>query len=549
MLIGRANHPVSGCVLEEREMKGVIGVCTIVLLTLPVTVSLAGPDDPVYMPDPNLLAAVQKALDITHIPTEAEMLDLIELRTGNNRGIKNLTGLASAKNLWLVDLLGNQISDLSPLSGMTSLTNLNLESNQIVDLSPLEGLPLRRLSLKHNQIEDISPLVAATEMMWLFLSGNQITDISAVSDMVDLRTLIAEQNSIYILGDLSRLARLTELRLDENQVESIAGFEWLTSLEVLNLRNNQVSDIEPLVGLARLKRLDLAGNPIVDTIHLAGLTDMEELELSSTGISSLLDLQNMKKLTHLFARENDLTSIAPIAGIESLQLLALDVNWDLFDISAMATMPNLMHLGLRSCAIQNIEALGTLSYLNDVDLAGNMVEDISPLTLLTRARWIRLDGNPLNKAAYCVHIPIILHNNPEINLQYYEMPAEYGPCAITVEIDIKPGSQPNTINLGSRGLIPVAILSSESFDATTVDAGTVSLSGAGVAVRGKGDRWMAHEEDVNGDGLIDLVVHIVTENLNPDDFQEGYAVLTGQTYDGYDINGKDQIVIVPPDKP
>jgi len=34
-------------------------------------------------------------------------------------------------------------------------------------------------------------------------------------------------------------------------------------------------------------------------------------------------------------------------------------------------------------------------------------------------------------------------------------------CVITVAIDVKPGSGPNSINVGSRGVIPVAILTSD----------------------------------------------------------------------------------------
>ncbi len=48
---------------------------------------------------------------------------------------------------------------------------------------------------------------------------------------------------------------------------------------------------------------------------------------------------------------------------------------------------------------------------------------------------------------------------------------------IDVEIDIKPGSYPNAINLGSQGVIPVAILSSSDFDSTTVNRDTIELSG------------------------------------------------------------------------
>lgn len=117
---------------------------------------------------------------------------------------------------------------------------------------------------------------------------------------------------------------------------------------------------------------------------------------------------------------------------------------------------------------------------------------------------------------------------------------------LVVAIDIKPGSYPNAINLDSYGLIPAAILSSDDFDATTVDPDTVELAGAAVAVRGKSNKYMAHQEDVNGDGLLDLVCHVATENLDPNSLQDGYAVLVGSTYDGQEITGKDEITIVPP---
>lgn len=117
--------------------------------------------------------------------------------------------------------------------------------------------------------------------------------------------------------------------------------------------------------------------------------------------------------------------------------------------------------------------------------------------------------------------------------------------AIPVIIDIKPGAYPNSINLGSNGVVPVAILSSSTLDAALVNPDTVSLSGAGVAVRGKGDKSMARLEDVNGDGLKDLLIQVVTTNLDPLDLQSGHATLTGNLYDGTPIEGKDTINIVP----
>ncbi len=79
-----------------------------------------------------------------------------------------------------------------------------------------------------------------------------------------------------------------------------------------------------------------------------------------------------------------------------------------------------------------------------------------------------------------------------------------------------------------------------------VDPSTVALAGSNVAMRGKGTD-LGHEEDVNGDGLIDLVVQVETENLDPGLFQDGEAILTGQTVDvpPIPIQGRDEITIVP----
>lgn len=114
---------------------------------------------------------------------------------------------------------------------------------------------------------------------------------------------------------------------------------------------------------------------------------------------------------------------------------------------------------------------------------------------------------------------------------------------LTVAIDIKPGSFPNSINLRAAGVVPVAILSSATFDATQVNPESVTLAGAKVKLIGKGDKYACHAEDVNGDHMPDLVCQVVTAQffIEPGD---STAVLEAETFSGTSIRGKDSIRIV-----
>lgn len=117
--------------------------------------------------------------------------------------------------------------------------------------------------------------------------------------------------------------------------------------------------------------------------------------------------------------------------------------------------------------------------------------------------------------------------------------------ALTVEIDIKPGSFPNTINIKSIGKIPVAILSSPSFDASSqVDLASLQSSPTFGRTGDEQSLVRCSPEDVNGDGLLDLVCHFSTQATG---FQLGdlKGVLKGKTVTGRSLIGTDSVRIVP----
>ncbi len=114
--------------------------------------------------------------------------------------------------------------------------------------------------------------------------------------------------------------------------------------------------------------------------------------------------------------------------------------------------------------------------------------------------------------------------------------AELFSITATVAIDIKPEGFPNSIYPGRMARIPVAILTSDTFDASSVDATTVRFgaTGSGAAPA----HWAL--EDVDGDRDADMILQF---NIQDTGIVCGTtaASLTGQTIDGQTIKGSDSI--------
>ena len=114
---------------------------------------------------------------------------------------------------------------------------------------------------------------------------------------------------------------------------------------------------------------------------------------------------------------------------------------------------------------------------------------------------------------------------------------------VPVSIDIKPGSDPNSINLGSGGNVPVAIFGSTTFDVAQIDSTTITLANASAKLKGNGQA-MINYQDVNGDTITDVVVHVVTEVLELTE-TDVRAELRGLLFNGQVIKGYDSVRIVP----
>lgn len=112
------------------------------------------------------------------------------------------------------------------------------------------------------------------------------------------------------------------------------------------------------------------------------------------------------------------------------------------------------------------------------------------------------------------------------------------PTRIDVGIDVRPDSSENPVNPGSNGVLPVALLGSESFDVMDVDPDSLALGvNAAPAVE-------MEYADANGDGWMDLVACYRTPETGTA-YGDTSICLTGATTDGVELAGCDAIRTVP----
>ncbi len=330
--------------------------------------------------------------------------------------------------------------------------------------------------------------------------SNNISNIEGLDYATNLTTLFLNENQIVDIFPVAGLSDLTDLQLDNNHISNISAVAGLANLLGLGLINNQIETMN--LGSANLPSLDtfnIAGNPLASVL-------LADAALSQTSFNTLMDGGH---LTY--------TGIAELPGV---------LNMDMSGVN-FAGIPDLS-------AMYSADDLEQLSLAGATNLGGTQVV---PLTVeLDSLNWLDVTG-PWGSFDAGTQSSLNAWDAVEGNTLVFSEPST------AVSIDIKPGSDSNSINLGSNGNIPVAILGTDTFDVTTVILTSIMLADAGVMERGKKGDLMASFEDINLDGLLDLLIHIDIQGLVLGD-DDVVAHLTGETIDGLSISGTDAIRLV-----
>lgn len=145
------------------------------------------------------------------------------------------------KKIKILDLIGNNIKDLTPLFTVLSLEEVYLANNQISNLSGIEKLKnVKLLWIGNNKISDVEPISKMSNLIELEIADSEIKDISSLSKLVKIQVLNLEENYISDISPLSNLTNLHEINLGANEISDIKSVEELGKRTSIDIQRQKI---------------------------------------------------------------------------------------------------------------------------------------------------------------------------------------------------------------------------------------------------------------------------------------------------------------------
>ncbi len=324
----------------------------------------------VHIPDPNLRAAVA---DTLNIPGNVPITQ------------------EDMRQLGHLEAYSRGIVDLSGIEAASHLNHIALGKNPIVNLSPLAHLTeLRGLVLPSCQVADLSPLSSLPSLEELNLRGNPISDLTPLAGLTALKGLDLSHCSIIDISPLAGLVNLETLQLNDNQIVDVRPLSALTSLKKLEIHHNLITDHSPLDSLS----LDIfhydqfSGQAQPVNIPDANLRAAIRNELRLPA-AVVITPNVMTRLKRLIAFKSDIINLSGLEFATQLEVLNLSGN-PISDLRPLTGLTNLRHFVIPNCQISDISPLSDLRQLVELNLRENPISDITPLIELITLKYIDL---------------------------------------------------------------------------------------------------------------------------------------------------------------
>ncbi|MFZ2956054.1 MAG: Ig-like domain-containing protein [Candidatus Ozemobacteraceae bacterium] len=349
-----------------------------------------------YFPDAGLDEVVRSTISKpTGFIFRSDVDALLTLEAGS-KGISDLSGLESCRNLKTLNLTNNQISSLTPLASLTALEDLRLESNHIADVSPLRNLVnLTSLVIHDNQIVDNSSLGNLTKLKNFDIGSNMgLSNIAVVANFPDLEEINVEYTNVSDIQPFAGLTKLKKLNLVHTLTSNITVLSNLVNLESVDFRSIFVDlDLSSMRDLKKLSNINIDAVPITNITPLCENTNLKTgctIVMTRSQLNSYFHQQQVQSLRDRGVVASFSSNLAPNSEFVPVTPDLLDsvvatvtigfskpvVNVDITDLALTRNAAPVDISGCPLTAVHDFEYFLDLSSVSDV--AGSYTLTLSP---------------------------------------------------------------------------------------------------------------------------------------------------------------------------
>ena len=368
---------------------------------------------------PHLSSLSQLSLEdngVTSLRGLAGLHSLMELYVGNNKisETREVQHLKTLPKLIILDMVGNPACDLPDyrhyvvyyLRRVKVLDGVGVEAS---DLSAAKSKYAGRLTREH--LEEKIGRRFFNNVRVLDLSAARIREIGDVfttgsaAEFDAVEELNLESNALTRVDGVCALPRLKTLRLSGNRVENNALWSPEALRAALRAKNTRVSEERPGAGVFRTVE-DVASTDDDETLaeRHSPFPALRALHLRSNGVSSVASLNltvAKKTLRVLHLQENDISRLDGLAGLRSLEELALDRNRvKSVEPGTFDGLVNLRELRMEENGLKSLSNFEPLVRLRALRLSCNRVAEVSEvekLGALAELRELTLASNPVTR--------------------------------------------------------------------------------------------------------------------------------------------------------
>ncbi len=330
-----------------------------------------------------------KITDLTGIE---DFTSLIILEAGNN-SIAGSLNLSNNTNLTHIRVQNNLITNLI-LGNNSNLKEIRAQGNNISAIDVSGNVNLEQINLDSNSLSTIN-LDQNTNLTKLYLNNNMLTTLDITNNNL-LDNLHINNNQITSV-DLTNKLNLSSFRAENNLLSGKIDFSNNTKLVDVHLNNNQLNtlDLSASVGL-RLEEIRVANNSLVSLNLDNGYSQSSgpisfdtrnNLNLKCIQVPDVSLYQWVTDIDPHTSFNTDCSTVwsvmtNPATTTALLAIPGLDDGDGIITIAEAAAFTGDTNgeLNLSSTGITDVEGLAAFTSILKLDVSGNGITDLSPLT-------------------------------------------------------------------------------------------------------------------------------------------------------------------------